>query len=84
MRLLIITNLFPNALEPNRGLFNLQQFLALSRRCELTVVAPVPWFPRWRLLRGGGAWARFARVPAREAIHGIEVYHPRYLVTLMS
>ena len=46
MKLLIITNLFPNALEPNRGLFNKQQFLALAKRCELRVVAPVPWLDR--------------------------------------
>ena len=44
MKLLIVTNLFPNAQEPNRATFNFQQFSALSRLCELKVVAPVPYF----------------------------------------
>ena len=80
MKLLIITNLFPNALEPNRGLFNKQQFLALAKHCELRVVAPVPWFPRSHWLRRFSAWHAISRVPERETIDGIEVYHPRYLV----
>src|ERR1700733_850954 len=40
MRLLFVSNLFPNASEPVRGVFNAQQVAALSKLCEVTVVAP--------------------------------------------
>ena len=69
MKLLIITNLFPNKQEPNRAVFNKQQFEALSKLCELKVVAPLPFFQCSK-----------EQVPDVEVIDGIEVYHPRYLV----
>jgi glycosyltransferase involved in cell wall biosynthesis len=40
MRLLFVSNLFPNAAEPVRGIFNAQQVAALSKLCEVTVIAP--------------------------------------------
>jgi glycosyltransferase involved in cell wall biosynthesis len=40
MKLLFVSNLFPNAAEPVRGVFNAQQVAALSKLCEVTVVAP--------------------------------------------
>jgi len=40
MKLLFVSNLFPNAAEPVRGIFNAQQVAALSKLCEVTVVAP--------------------------------------------
>ena len=67
MKILIITNLFPNSAEPARGIFNKQQFLELAKFCELKVIAPVPWHKS----RG---------IPGREAIDDIDVYHPRYFM----
>jgi len=69
MKLLIITNLFPNAQEPNRAMFNKQQFGELSKLCELKIIAPIPYFSYSK-----------KQVPEVEIIDGIEVYHPRYLV----
>ncbi len=40
MKLLFVSNLFPNLAEPVRGIFNAQQVAALSKLCEVTVVAP--------------------------------------------
>ncbi len=40
MRLLVITNLFPNAVEPTRGMHNAQQVAALAKRCAVGVIAP--------------------------------------------
>ena len=42
MRLLFVSNLFPSSAEPIRGVFNSQQVAALSKLCEVTVVAPTP------------------------------------------
>ena len=69
MKILIITNLFPNASEPNRAMFNKQQFLALREYCDFKVIAPLPHF---KCTRG--------QVPLRETIDGMDVHHPRYLV----
>jgi glycosyltransferase involved in cell wall biosynthesis len=40
LRLLFVSNLFPNPAEPVRGVFNAQQVAALSKLCNVTVVAP--------------------------------------------
>src|SRR5437660_10781405 len=45
MKVLAITNLFPNAREPNRGIFNLQQLEALKRHGEVRVISPIAWQP---------------------------------------
>jgi len=69
MKLLAVTNLFPNAQEPERSTFNFQQFLELAKSCELKVVAPIPHFQYSN-----------EQVPSFEQIGGIDVSHPRYLV----
>ena len=78
MKVLIITNLFPNSRQPGRGIFNQQQFKELAQLCDLKVVAPLPWCPPIKLF---ARWDNCAQVPDKEAIDGIEVFHPRYLVT---
>jgi glycosyltransferase involved in cell wall biosynthesis len=40
MRLLFVSNLFPNPAEPVRGVFNAQHVAAISKLCNVTVVAP--------------------------------------------
>jgi glycosyltransferase involved in cell wall biosynthesis len=78
LRTLLFSSLYPNAVQPNFGVFvetRLRELLA-SQPVQATVVAPVPWFPfnnpRF------GRYAQFAQVPRREQRHGIEVLHPRY------
>jgi glycosyltransferase involved in cell wall biosynthesis len=41
MRLLFVSNLFPNAAEPTRGMHNAQQVAALAKHCDIKVVAPM-------------------------------------------
>ena len=78
IRVLTFTTLFPNAVEPNNGIFVEQRLrhLAASGRVEARVVAPVPWFPSRAPIFG--RYAGFARVPPRETRFGIPVEHPRY------
>jgi teichuronic acid biosynthesis glycosyltransferase TuaC len=79
MKVLIITNAFPNSAEDSRGIFTYQIVKALQRKCHVEIVAPLPWLPPF--LRGMGA-ARYphANVPMKETIGNIAVHHPRYLV----
>ena len=50
MRVLAITQIFPNAIEPLSAPFNRQQFSELGKLCQLEVLATIPWFPDATLL----------------------------------
>ncbi len=72
LRLLTLSSLYPNACQPNHGVFveNRLRHLVGGGAAESCVIAPVPWFPG----RGGpGA------VPPEEHRHGLRVLHPRFL-----
>jgi len=79
LRVLAITKIFPNAAEPLSAPFNRQQFAALARRCELEVMATIPWFPGAGLVARWSSAGKLAAVPAHEQIAGIAVSHPRTL-----
>ena len=76
MRILILTNLYPNPLHPGRATFNRQQFRALAAAQPVAVISPIAWTDELRL-RWGGA----APVPAGRRVEcdGITVDHPLYL-----
>jgi glycosyltransferase involved in cell wall biosynthesis len=75
---LVVTREFPNAEDPTFAPFNRQQFAALGRRCDVDVLAAIPWFPGARLLSRWSVAGRFARVSGRETVDGLTVDHPRY------
>jgi glycosyltransferase involved in cell wall biosynthesis len=79
MRVLVITKIFPNALEPLSSPFNRQQFAALGRLCEVEVLATIPWFPLARAFARWSAAGRLAEVPSHDRIDGLTVSHPRTL-----
>jgi glycosyltransferase involved in cell wall biosynthesis len=79
LRVLAITKIFPNSAEPLSAPFNRQQFAALARRCELEVMATIPWFPGAGLVSRWSSAGKLAGVPRREEIAGIAVSHPRTL-----
>ena len=74
MRILVVTSVFPNSVQPALGVFVRERMFAVARHCELKVVAPVPWFPFSGFLRAGYR----PRVPFREVQDGIEIFHPRF------
>lgn len=80
MRLLTYSTLYPNAAQPNHGVFveNRLRHLIASGRVDSRVIAPVPWFP-FRHSRFG-SYAAFAAAPQREERNGIAIEHPRYPV----
>ncbi len=77
MKILAITNLYPNPLQPHRAAFNRHQFRMLHARHPMTVIAPIIWTDEWRLRRQGN------RAPvSRQRMHeGLPVHHPRYWYT---
>ncbi|MGI9501669.1 MAG: glycosyltransferase [Geminicoccaceae bacterium] len=77
MRILTFATLFPNALEPQHGLFvktRLQHFLK-RHDAQSLVIAPIPYAPPV----GPAHWRRYRQVSAVERFDGITVEHPRFL-----
>jgi teichuronic acid biosynthesis glycosyltransferase TuaC len=78
MRVLILSHMYPYALEPTFGLFVHNQVKELARHCEVVVVSPTPLSPpvvrRWRT-----RWMRYASKPGQTHLEGVEVHYPRYL-----
>jgi glycosyltransferase involved in cell wall biosynthesis len=80
MRLLTISSLYPNAVQPTHGVFveNRLRRIVAAGAASARVIAPVPWFPLAH--PAFGEYARFAAVPRREQRHGLAIDHPRYVV----
>jgi glycosyltransferase involved in cell wall biosynthesis len=74
---LILTKIFPNSANKHASAFNRQQFVALSRICQVHMVGLIPWFPGASLFASRSEAGRSYSVPAREEIDGLEVLHPR-------
>lgn len=73
MRVLVLSSTFPSANEPTRGIFIRERIRRLAAHCDLVVLAPVPWFPFNRWIRG-----KRATIPFFETQEGLRVYHPRF------
>ena len=78
LRVLTFTRLFPNSVEPLHGIFVGQRISALSRFCELQVVAPVPWTPQTRAF--GDRYFRYSQIRREEHQRYFTVQHPRFFV----
>jgi teichuronic acid biosynthesis glycosyltransferase TuaC len=74
-KLLLFSTVFPNAAQPHHGIFVRERMRGLPPDVEVTVVAPVPWFPFVSGLRPGFR----PRVPREEVQDGVRVLHPRFL-----
>ncbi|WP_437960766.1 glycosyltransferase family 4 protein [Sorangium sp. So ce119] len=77
LRVLWVTRIFPNRVEPLSCAFQRQQLAALSRRCAVEVLAAIPYHPGVSLLGERTRPGRLTAVPARDEIDGVPVVHPR-------
>ena len=79
MKVLVFTSLYPNNVWPNHGVFIKERMTRFAKLdgCAVKVVAPVPYFPAFRL---NWRW-QFSQVARQETRDGIEVHHPRYFIT---
>lgn len=74
-RVLVLSSVFPNPRQPAFGVFIQERIRRVARRCEVEVVAPLPWFPMNRLIRGD----RWSGIPAVETPSGMPpIHHPRF------
>ena len=74
MNVLVPSSVFPNPQQPTLGVFVRERTSRIARHCAVQVVAPVPWFPLNRLIRGH----RWAGIPTVESQARLRVHHPRF------
>jgi glycosyltransferase involved in cell wall biosynthesis len=78
VKILIVTNLYPNPLDPNRSTFNRQQFRAVAAEHSVRIIAPIAWTDELAARRKGSPPLRKNR---QSELDGITVTHPRYWFT---
>ncbi len=78
MRILVLTNLYPNPFEPNRGSFNRHQICHLAEDHEVKVISPILWTDELAARRAGKPKLSDNR---QTKLDGISVTHPRYFYT---
>jgi len=69
----IVTNLYPNHREMNRGVFIRQLVERLTDEFDISVICPIPWRP-------GLLINKQDQIPVKDEINGINVYYPRHLI----
>lgn len=76
-KLAVFSTLFPNAGQPNAGVFVRERMFRVGKKIPVIVIAPIPWFPFQGLIR---RWRPHFRpsAPAFEYQDGYEVFHPRF------
>lgn len=78
MKILALTNLYPNPLQPHRAVFNRHRFRFLAQRHALRLIVPIGWREELELSRKQQAHLP----PEREVVlDGIPVAHPKYWYT---
>ncbi|WP_458098312.1 glycosyltransferase [Roseomonas sp. WA12] len=78
MKILALSSLMPNVLQPVHGIFLKHRLshLATTVPGGLEIVAPVPWFPSAHTYFG--RYARYSQVPYHENLDGLSVWHPKF------
>lgn len=77
LRVLAVTRIFPNRVEPLACPFQRRQLAALSRLADVQVLGVVPWVPGASWLGDRARVGKLSRVPAEDTIDGLPVVHPR-------
>jgi teichuronic acid biosynthesis glycosyltransferase TuaC len=77
LRVLAVTRIFPNRLEPLAATYQRQQLAALSRFADVEVLAVVPSLFGASLFGDRSRAGRLAKLPEEETIDGLHVTHPR-------
>src|SRR5688572_22524063 len=75
MRVLALSTVFPSRTRPTYGVPVLERLRHVAAHCEVVVVAPIPWFPFNRWIRG----REWVDTPLMEKQCGLTIYHPRFL-----
>ena len=77
MKVLAVSHMFPNKIQPNVGVFVKERIKHVASNVSLTMVAPVPYFPMNSIF---GMYRVTNEINMVENCEGLQVLHPRYLV----
>jgi glycosyltransferase involved in cell wall biosynthesis len=80
MRILTLTNLYPNPYQPHQAAFNRQLFRALAAEHQVEVIAPIAWTVEYSARVRGTTQATLASDRKRVS-DGMIVHHPSYAFT---
>jgi teichuronic acid biosynthesis glycosyltransferase TuaC len=78
MKILVFTTLYPNNVWPDHGVFVRERIVHLAQvpGSDLKVVAPVPYFPNFKI---NSRW-HYSQVLRTEKSDGLDIRHPRYFL----
>lgn len=80
LNVLVLARSFPSTLFPNAGLWTLRPMAALSERCDIRVVSPVPYCPPIPGLGPLRYYTRFRTIPTAATVGGLQVHYPRFAI----
>jgi peptidoglycan/xylan/chitin deacetylase (PgdA/CDA1 family)/glycosyltransferase involved in cell wall biosynthesis len=75
MRLLFISNVFPNPFQTTKGVFNRKLVQAIAADHEIEVISPISWVDECMAKRRGSRALSSHRL---ETVERVTVYYPRY------
>jgi glycosyltransferase involved in cell wall biosynthesis len=78
MKILCVTSIFPNRLQPNKGIYNWRHFAHLQNEAHLRVISPIAWTDDWRSRRNGAGPLACSQW---QEWNGVGVAYPRYAYT---
>lgn len=78
LRVLVLSNSYPNDLFPTLGVWIATPTMLLAREVDVRVIAPVPYCPPFPHVRPLQEFTRFRHVARVEHRDGVEVSHPRF------
>lgn len=78
-KLIIISHMFPNSLEPYGGIFIYKQVKSLAQldKYKIYVISPIPYAPR--ILWFKKKWREYGKICPAYHEDNVEVLYPRYL-----
>ncbi len=77
LRVLTVTRIFPNRVEPLAGAFQRQLLGRLAHRCDVEVLATIPTLMGSSFLGPDARVRRLREVPTEDRVDGVGVRHPR-------
>lgn len=77
LRVLVISTLFPNPVQPVHAVFVYRRVSHVAERCDVRVLTPIPWFPfATHLFR---AYRQRRGLPSEANVGSLAVRYPRFL-----
>ena len=78
--IVILSNSFPNPLQPHRGIYIQQIVDIIKREINPIIICPLPWFPKLNFFKKYKSWFLFANIQKEYDWQGYHVYSPKYIV----